>query len=275
MNMDPTYELKLAKEEIHRVFRHYKIYWMVDQIRIIWNERMKTTAGRAHYQNRKIELNPSIWDRMDANERRNTAAHEAAHVVCTALHPRASTHGPEWKKIMWDIGHEPSRCHTTDTTGLSTKAYPWYCPCGKHLVTARKLERMKKAAAGGSIFHCRKCRYPVAFEPPALVRLSPTWEMGQWIPLAGEPPIDFNPEIPAPFIAAKFADVTGPAVEESKTPREELHAAAIAAMPPTKVCPKCHTDRPKNEFGTRIVPSKNGPKAIPQSYCIHCRKERS
>jgi SprT protein len=75
------------------------------KVQVIWNARLRTTAGTACPQNASIELNPLIKDFGPAQVRR-TLKHEAAHLVAhyRAGRRRIQTHGVEWQQACTDLG---------------------------------------------------------------------------------------------------------------------------------------------------------------------------
>lgn len=75
------------------------------KVRVYWNPRMQTTAGRAWWPDRSIELNPKLRD-CEPEELWRTLKHELAHLVayerCTRR--RIEPHGPEWQQACADLG---------------------------------------------------------------------------------------------------------------------------------------------------------------------------
>lgn len=75
------------------------------KVRVAWNPRMRTTAGRAWWPDRKIELNPKLRD-FDPEEVWRTLKHELAHLVAyeRSGRRRIDPHGPEWQTACADLG---------------------------------------------------------------------------------------------------------------------------------------------------------------------------
>lgn len=75
------------------------------KVRVTWNPRMQTTAGRAWWPNRMIELNPKLRD-CPPEELWRTLKHELAHLVayerCGRRH--IDPHGPEWRMACAELG---------------------------------------------------------------------------------------------------------------------------------------------------------------------------
>lgn len=75
------------------------------KVRVSWNPRMQTTAGRAWWPDRSIELNPKLKE-CEAEELWRTLKHELAHLVAyeRCSRRRIEPHGTEWKTACADLG---------------------------------------------------------------------------------------------------------------------------------------------------------------------------
>jgi predicted SprT family Zn-dependent metalloprotease len=76
------------------------------KVRVSWNPRMQTTAGRAWWPDRSIELNPKLRD-CEPDELWRTLKHELAHLVAYERGRRRrhiEPHGPEWQTACADLG---------------------------------------------------------------------------------------------------------------------------------------------------------------------------
>jgi predicted SprT family Zn-dependent metalloprotease len=84
------------------------------KIRIEWNPRLKTTAGRADYRLKLISLNPQLAKFPGELDR--TLRHELAHILAQfrgKSRRRISPHGTEWQEACRDLGIAgEKRCHT-------------------------------------------------------------------------------------------------------------------------------------------------------------------
>jgi predicted SprT family Zn-dependent metalloprotease len=114
----------------------FTLWGVVDRlahIEVLWNGRLRTTAGRAHLRTIQIHLNPRLLarvpDRID-----EVLTHEAAHLAVALIHGLdARHHGPEWAALMAAAGHEAKRTHDFPVAGLlRTRSYfLHYCAaCG-------------------------------------------------------------------------------------------------------------------------------------------------
>jgi predicted SprT family Zn-dependent metalloprotease len=75
------------------------------KVRVSWNSRMQTTAGRAWWPSRTIELNPKLKE-CEPEELWRTLKHELAHLVAYERCGRRQIdpHGPEWRAACVDLG---------------------------------------------------------------------------------------------------------------------------------------------------------------------------
>ena len=75
------------------------------KVSVSWNPRMQTTAGRAWWPDRSIELNPKLKE-CEPEELWRTLKHELAHLIayerCGRRH--IEPHGPEWMNACNDLG---------------------------------------------------------------------------------------------------------------------------------------------------------------------------
>ena len=75
------------------------------KVRVSWNPRMQTTAGRAWWPDRAIELNPKLRD-CEPDQLWRTLKHELAHLIAYERcgRRRIDPHGPEWEAACVDLG---------------------------------------------------------------------------------------------------------------------------------------------------------------------------
>src|SRR5207249_9158273 len=114
---DPGYnnvERNLNVEQIARaLLRANGAARIAAELRMEWNSRLKTTAGRADYRQKLISLNPLLVAHPEEIER--TLRHELAHILAQfrAGRRRISPHGAEWRQACRDLGiTDDKRCHT-------------------------------------------------------------------------------------------------------------------------------------------------------------------
>jgi predicted SprT family Zn-dependent metalloprotease len=114
------------------------------ELRVEWNPRLQTGAGRADYRKKLISLNPRLLEYPTEVDR--TLRHELAHIIAQfrAGRKRISSHGPEWRQACRDLGIAgEKRCHTLP---FPAKRYPprfiYRCPnCRRDFPRVRKLRR--------------------------------------------------------------------------------------------------------------------------------------
>ena len=111
-----------------------------------WNPRMRTTAGRAWWPDRVIELNGRLRDLDGGEVAWNTLKHELAHLVAyeRAGRRRIAPHGNEWRKACADLGIAgESVCHALPLRGNRMKRkFSYGCPvCGESFERVRRIRR--------------------------------------------------------------------------------------------------------------------------------------
>jgi SprT protein len=82
------------------------------ELRVEWNSRLKTAAGRADYRHKLISLNPRLLEHPAEIDR--TLRHELAHILAQfrAGRRRILPHGAEWRQACRDLRiADEKRCH--------------------------------------------------------------------------------------------------------------------------------------------------------------------
>ncbi len=124
---------------------------LAENVVVCWNARMRSTAGRAWWPQRCIELNPKIQE-IDPQQTARTLLHELAHLVAyeRAGRKRIAPHGMEWRKACADLGIAgESVCHHLPlaTRRLDVR-YRYVCPnCQCDFPRKRKITRAYACAA--------------------------------------------------------------------------------------------------------------------------------
>jgi SprT protein len=112
---------------------------------VLWNKRMRSTAGLAYPASNQIVLNPQLsgfgWREVE-----RTLLHELAHLVAQhrAGKRRIAPHGPEWRKACSDLGiSNEARCHDLPLPRREMpRAYVYRCPnCQSAVERVRPLRR--------------------------------------------------------------------------------------------------------------------------------------
>lgn len=105
-------------------------------LRVVFNYRLRTAAGRADFSGRTIELNPRLLDRHP-RELLPTLVHELCHLAVGA---RAG-HGARWRAAVERLGYRPETCHQLDVSDLASRRrrWQWRCSgCGELYVRASR-----------------------------------------------------------------------------------------------------------------------------------------
>ncbi len=118
-------------------------------VKVSWNPRMRTAAGRAFTKSGVIELNPRLQDLPEGTretELRATFLHELAHVVASGRsgRRRIAPHGPEWRQACRDLGIPgEDRCHALDFQPRRlARKFAYSCPaCGAVIQRVRRIRR--------------------------------------------------------------------------------------------------------------------------------------
>ena len=80
------------------------------KLRVEWNPRLKTCAGRANYRQKLITLNPRLVHHPAEVDR--TFRHELAHLLAQFRtgRRRIFPHGVEWRQACRDLGIGDEKC---------------------------------------------------------------------------------------------------------------------------------------------------------------------
>lgn len=118
------------------------------RVQVSWNQRMQTTAGRAWWPARLIELNPKI-EAIDPEQKWRTLRHELAHLIAyeRAGRRKIEAHGIEWRQACADLGI-PGEAVFHQLPLKRRKIAPKYlyvCPCCHTEV--KRVRKITKALA--------------------------------------------------------------------------------------------------------------------------------
>jgi SprT protein len=138
---------------------------LAQNIRVRWNSRLRSTAGRAYRARHLVELNPALL-RVPEDEIDRTLRHELAHLVAyrQARKRSIAPHGPEWRAACNALGIPgEDRCHALDfPRSRQRRHFAYVCShCG------REIHRVRRIRVQVACFHCCKRynqgRFSVAF----------------------------------------------------------------------------------------------------------------
>ncbi len=135
----------VCTEECVHALRGLGLDALAQKVVVVWNARMRTTAGRAFWPEGRIELNPKLKE-IAPGEVGGTMLHELAHLVAYARagRRRIAAHGAEWRQACADLGIPGERAtHSLPLPGRTMrKKWRYACPaCGQGFDRARKMKR--------------------------------------------------------------------------------------------------------------------------------------
>jgi SprT protein len=139
------------------------------ELRVDWNSRLKTAAGRADYRQKSISLNPRLVEHPGEIDR--TLRHELAHILAQfrAGRRRISPHGPEWQHACHDLGiADEKRCHTIPFPARRhAPRFIYRCPNCRH-----DFPRVRKIKRAVACLACCRAHNGGKFDPRFRVRLA-------------------------------------------------------------------------------------------------------
>ncbi len=142
------------------------------KVSVSWNPRMRTTAGRAWWPDRTIELNPKLRE-CQPEELWRTLKHELAHLVAyeRSGRRRIDPHGPEWQLACADLGIAgESAYHTLPFKRRKMKRNHAYV-CSNCFAVIHRVRPIKRAVACYDC--CRKFNQGAYHDRFRLIRNKP------------------------------------------------------------------------------------------------------
>ena len=136
-------------------------------LKIVFSTRMNRCEGYAGYKrNRRtgeyeytISMSQGIWNKTNDEERKDTAVHEACHILDHILNGSMSGHGNKWKRLMHLCGYpDAKRSHSVNLSGIDGRFDCRCTGCG-HESTLGKIQ-VNKMKRYGVEYICRKCKTP-------------------------------------------------------------------------------------------------------------------
>jgi predicted SprT family Zn-dependent metalloprotease len=142
---------------------------LASEVRVEWNARLFSAAGRADSRRNLVSLNPRLRDH-DAAEIDRTLRHELAHLLAQfrAGRRRVAPHGAEWRRACHDLGiGDEARCHTLPfPVKKRARRFLYRCSrCGREFPRVRRIKRTVAC-----LECCRKYNQG-KFDPKARLRL--------------------------------------------------------------------------------------------------------
>jgi len=140
----PGYSTIGLEENARELLRSLGAGRIANELRVEWNSRLKTAAGRADYHEKLISLNPQLTEHPTEIDR--TLRHELAHILAQfrAGRRRIPPHGNEWRQACIDLGiADEKRCHNLPFPARTYAArFVYRCPnCRKEFPRVRRVRR--------------------------------------------------------------------------------------------------------------------------------------
>jgi predicted SprT family Zn-dependent metalloprotease len=144
MPASPTPETTVLLQTARELLRSLGAARIANDVRVEWNSRLKTAAGRADYREKLISLNPRLVEHP--TEINRTLMHELAHILAQfrAGRRRISPHGIEWQQACVDLGiADEKRCHNLPFPARTYAArFVYRCPnCRQEFPRVRRMRR--------------------------------------------------------------------------------------------------------------------------------------
>jgi SprT protein len=133
-----------VQEKARQLLRSLGAKRIAKELRVEWNSRLKTAAGRVDYHQKLISLNPRLIEHPPEIDR--TLRHELAHILAQfrAGRRRIPPHGPEWQQACVDLGiADEKRCHTLPFPAQRyAPRFVYRCPnCRRDFPRVRRIKR--------------------------------------------------------------------------------------------------------------------------------------
>ena len=118
---------------------------LAERVTVRWNQRLRTTAGRASYQHWEVMLHPALKE-ISEEEVDKTLRHELAHLLARDRSGRKkiAPHGDEWRQACRDLGipNETSTHQLPFVRYKQKRKFFYRCPsCEEVLSRVRKPRR--------------------------------------------------------------------------------------------------------------------------------------
>ena len=139
-----TAETAMLLQTARELLRSLGAKRIATEIRVEWNSRLKTAAGRADHRQKLISLNPRLGEHPAEIDR--TLRHELAHILAQFRAGRRpiSPHGSEWQQACRDLRIAgEKRCHTLPFPAKRyVPRFIYRCPnCRRDFPRVRKIKR--------------------------------------------------------------------------------------------------------------------------------------
>ncbi len=136
------------EEKARDLLRSHGAVRIARKVRVQWNPRLKSCAGRADYRRKLVSLNPRLREHGNA-EIEQTLRHELAHLLAQARagRRRIAPHGAEWRQACYDLGiGGEARCHTLPFP-VARRARRFLYKCPNCRSAFPRVQRIRRAVA--------------------------------------------------------------------------------------------------------------------------------
>jgi len=134
----------VLQERAIDLLRGLKAESLAARLRVDWNDRMRTTVGRADFERSLILLNPAL-QKFGPAEIDRTLRHELAHLLAhSRSRRRILPHGREWRRACCDLEIPGERAgHTLPLVGRALRRrFLYRCKsCQRHFSRVRRIRR--------------------------------------------------------------------------------------------------------------------------------------
>lgn len=136
--------------------QEHDLAWIL-KCSIVFNPRMRTTAGRAKYLANEIELNATLLTKHP-EEFDDTFVHELAHLIAVKHYGiKGKGHNRYWQHVMRSLGYKPTRTHNLDVSDVKRRhAVICLAKCNRRTDIKIKPVRYKRIL-NGTKYRCRAC----------------------------------------------------------------------------------------------------------------------
>jgi len=164
----PTAETAVLLQTAQELLRSLGAARIAGELRVEWNSRLKTAAGRADYREKLISLNPRLIEHPTEIDR--TLRHELAHIFAQfrAGRRRIAPHGDEWRRACVDLGiADEKRCHNLPFPARTHAArFVYSCPNCR-----QEFPRVRRARRAVACLACCRKHNGGGFDPRFRLRL--------------------------------------------------------------------------------------------------------
>ena len=147
-------------------------------VKVAYDINSAQLGGEAHYSKNLIRVNPVFLNAYTDDYIEQTVGHEAAHLIARAKYGRMiDAHGPEWKRVMVDLGLKPARCHNYSVPAgvVAGKQMTKYeCVCSRCSYTTQVGAKVANKLRAGDVATHRGCGGRITLKPDNIVRTGVT-----------------------------------------------------------------------------------------------------